>query len=500
MYIKYTGIYYPLLIIFIFLACRSDEKIRYYYDTQYLFEISELTEDFEVLRIVLEEIHPGMNRYTPKERMDFLFDSLYSQIHNEMTEFDFFKFISPIITEIRCGHTNISPSDNFTQYNAKKKAYFPMQLKFIEGKAYVLKSFSTHELVPPGSEIYSINDRPVSSIIDKIFSMIPSDGNIRTAKYKKLDEDFSELYFQCIGPYDEYKIEYLPYDEEVIMENTYPGVSINEVWDHKSSYMSRQCDPLKFSILDQQNVAILTIVTFIPSIINNNFGNFYEFIDSTFTLLNNNKISNLIIDIRGNNGGDEHYFNHVLSKMIDVPYRIYDRIDIPKRRCSSLSNTDQTMINNIINLLAYKRNEKTGRFELRGKSGWHQLNQPAEPHYNGKVYILIDGWTFSAASDFCALAHFNAHDKITFIGEETGGAYYGNNSGDWINLTLPNTLIEVSIPARYYLLSVANYPEPDRGIIPDIDVSPTIEEILNNVDTPLVRAFEEIRKRQVSHL
>ena len=91
-------------------------------------------------------------------------------------------------------------------------------------------------------------------------------------------------------------------------------------------------------------------------------------------------------------------------------------------------------------------------------------------------------------------------DKITFIGEETGGAYYGNNSGDWINLTLPNTLIQISIPARNYLLSVSEYPEQDRGVIPDIDVSPTIENILNKKDTQLECALETIRNRQNAHL
>jgi hypothetical protein len=441
-----------------------------------------------------------MNRYTSKERMDFLFDSLYDEIDIEMTEIEFLRLVSPIIREIRCGHTGISLSDNFLRHFAKENAYFPVQLKFIDGKAFVLKSYGSSDLIPPGSEIYSINQKPIAYIVNKIFTMIPSDGNILTAKYKKLDEDFSELYFQYFGPVKNFKIEFLHSSEDLVKEESFPAASVGEVWDYKKSYMSRQCLPLKIKVLDQENVAILSIVTFIPSIINNNFGNFYEFIDSTFLLINNRKISNLIIDVRGNNGGDEHYINHVLSKIIDVPYRIYDRIDIPQRRCPFSKHTDRTIVNKIINLMAYKKNRETGRLELRGKSGWNQLNQPTDPHFNGTVYILIDGWTFSAASDFCSLAHYNASNKITFIGEETGGAYYGNNSGDWIKLILPNTQIKVSIPVRYYLLSVSNYPEPDRGVIPDVEVSPTIEDLLNMEDTQLESALEVIRKRKASSL
>lgn len=485
----------PYVAAILLIYCSSNEKISVTSDINKKFKIEDLKEDYTVLQSALEEAHPGIYRYITKEKFDALFDSLNSEIRSERTEIEFFRFISPIIAQIRCGHTSISLSHNYRNYMTKQNKYFPLQLKFISNKAYVLKSFSSNEIIPSGSEIISINQKTISEIIEMIFKMISSDGNIQTAKYRRLDEEFSELYCQCISPTDSFEIKYIPFGNNIVKDEVIPAKPWEEIKKYKSSYMARQKEPLKFEIMDNPVVAVMTIVTFIPRIIKNNYGDFYGFIDSTFTLLKEKNIKNLIIDVRGNNGGDVHYFSTVLSKFIDKPYRIAERIDVPTPKYSFLKYTQHGFFFNFVNSLSYVKNEKTGRFDLKGKSGWHQLINPQEPHFQGKIYMLIDGWSFSAASDFCAIAHSNAHDKITFIGEETGGAYYGNNSGDWIKLTLPNTQIQVNIPMRYYLLAVFDYPYYDRGVIPDLEVIPDIEDILNNKDTQLEFALNIIKQR-----
>ena len=484
-----------LIVTTLLYFCSSNERVPSPFDMTKKFEIEELKEDYTVLQSALEEAHPGMYRYTTKEKFDALFDSLNSEIKYEMAELEFLRFISLIISNIRCGHTGISSSHNYMNYITKDGKFFPFQLKFISNNVYVLKSYSSEELIPPGSEIMSINQKAIAEIMEIIFKMISSDGNIQTAKYRRLDEDFSELYFQYVTQEDSFKIRYIPFGGNLPKEEIFSAIPWQKVRKFKTSYIEHQKKPLQFEIPDSLNVAIMTIVTFIPRIIKNNYGDFNRFIDSTFTLLNEKNIQNLIIDVRGNNGGDEHYFSYVLSKFVDKPYRIHERIDVPTAKYSFLKFTQHGFLFNFFNSLAYVKNEKTGRYDLKGKSGWHQLIKSEISHFQGKIYILIDGWSFSGASDFCAIAHYNAQDKITFIGEETGGAYFGNNSGDWLKLILPNTKIQVSIPIRYYLLSVADYPYPDRGVIPDFEVMPNIEDILNNKDTQLEFALNLIKPR-----
>ena len=44
--------------------------------------------------------------------------------------------------------------------------------------------------------------------------------------------------------------------------------------------------------------------------------------------------------------------------------------------------------------------------------------------------------------------HAHARKRATFIGEESGGGYYGNTSGPNCFLVLPNTKRKLPVPAR----------------------------------------------------
>src|SRR5439155_20356508 len=100
--------------------------------------------------------------------------------------------------------------------------------------------------------------------------------------------------------------------------------------------------------------------------------------------------------------------------------------------------------------------------ELRGDGKYHNtkhanwgIQQPSRPHFGGKVFILINGGSFSTTSEFTSTTHF--HKRATFIGEEAGGGYYGNTSGYGNPIMLPSTKTVVYIPFQTYYLAVSGY-------------------------------------------
>jgi C-terminal processing protease CtpA/Prc len=111
------------------------------------------------------------------------------------------------------------------------------------------------------------------------------------------------------------------------------------------------------------------------------------------------------------------------------------------------------------------------------------MQKPKKNSYSGKVYILINGGSFSVTSEFASVAHYLKRAK--FIGEETGGGYYGDNSGTFVIVTLPYSRMNIGIPMLAYYTAVKNYPFKDRGIIPDYEVNPVIEDIMMKKDTVL---------------
>jgi len=114
--------------------------------------------------------------------------------------------------------------------------------------------------------------------------------------------------------------------------------------------------------------------------------------------------------------------------------------------------------------------------------------QPGKYPFLGKVFVLTEGGTFSTAADFCAATHHLK--RATFIGEETGGGYCGNNSGMMPTLTLPNSKIGVGLPIYEYWNAVPGYEGRRPGTIPDHVVELKTADLLRGVDKPLDLALK----------
>jgi C-terminal processing protease CtpA/Prc len=62
------------------------------------------------------------------------------------------------------------------------------------------------------------------------------------------------------------------------------------------------------------------------------------------------------------------------------------------------------------------------------------------------------------------------------------------------NVVLPRTGIQVRVPLVLYTLAVDGSPQ-DRGIVPDIPVVPTIEDLLARRDVVMERALRFLATR-----
>ena len=117
------------------------------------------------------------------------------------------------------------------------------------------------------------------------------------------------------------------------------------------------------------------------------------------------------------------------------------------------------------------------------------VRKPSENHFDGTVYVLMDGGTFSAASAFCATTDF--YKRAIFIGEETGGVGGGAGGLD-IGPTLPESHLHVGIPHEAEF-SIFDKPNRRRGTLPTHAVVQTVEDLANGRDTALEFTLELIR-------
>ena len=105
---------------------------------------------------------------------------------------------------------------------------------------------------------------------------------------------------------------------------------------------------------------------------------------------------------------------------------------------------------------------------------------------------MTDGWSFSTCADVATVLHF--HKWATFIGEETGGGYDGNTSGNSKSLTLSNSNIRVNLPMWNYTTVNLGHEFTHRGVIPDYPVHQTQFEFVKDIDMVMKRAVELINK------
>ena len=104
----------------------------------------------------------------------------------------------------------------------------------------------------------------------------------------------------------------------------------------------------------------------------------------------------------------------------------------------------------------------------------------------------MNGRSFSGVAEFAAIAR--SYNRAVFIGEECGGGYYGNSSGDEAMVTLPHTQITARIPLIKYTMAVKTMESKDGGIAADYPIDLTIGDLMAHKDGQLEYALRIIAK------
>lgn len=435
-----------------------------------------LREDFSYFRNSIQKNYPSLNRYSDVTKMEALFDRSYASINETTTDLAFYKNLKMLMSEMKDGHLYCSLPPDLETYRKEKAVFFPIKLQCIEGKAYV--NSAPNAQIPNGSELLSINGKPIDTIVPELLKYIVSDGNIDTKKYHILDNFFYFYYFIAFDESAYFEVRYKAGGQ--IKNSRIKADLERNIIDSKNAPSSSL---LSFSI-ERNQTALITIKTFDPSALKGNFG---DFLSASFKKIKDLKIKKLIIDLRGNGGGRDTYGSLLYSYLANNPFNYYRNLwsatkdldfDQFKSTVSSYNNLQPAMLSQLHH----------NQYQLAKEAHPNlQLISPNSDHFTGKVLFLIDGLSFSTTSEFCAIAQRNKRGD--FIGEETGGTFDGNTSGVQLELTLPNTKIQTSFGTIKYEMAVNRVNKAGRGIVPQHQVIPTNLDLFKKKDVQLAYAI-----------
>jgi C-terminal processing protease CtpA/Prc len=184
-----------------------------------------------------------------------------------------------------------------------------------------------------------------------------------------------------------------------------------------------------------------------------------HFIDSFFNKCA--EASYLVIDVRKNRGGNGYWGFYLLDNLTNSDYQIAKLFEF---KVSDMMRNSIYAGKAGYNLFKAKNGEYIEAINHRIRGPHKTPNK-----FKGKVFLLISEKTFSAGAVFAAV--FKANEFGLTIGQETAGRI--SLGSDPVTVKLSNSKLKASIPTAIYTLPGG---DPDRGVIPDIMVSRTIDD------------------------
>jgi C-terminal processing protease CtpA/Prc len=473
-----------ILFLFTLFLVGCAHVTRVPFDSGKTIPAQKLVADFDLMRTALEDVHPGLYDFTSQEEMNRIFDGIRAELTRDMSEAEFFLLITPLNGQIGCGHTAVIPSTGMRRYISERTGLFPCDVRVVGGELFIYKCYVPEMQNPGGLKIVAINGVPAKDLMERLTDAISADGRNMTSRYERLDRQMRFYYAMLIGTPDTFEVslseDNMHSESNRIVE--LPAMAEAAIKTHPDYTRSRSNDsePLTLEVVD--GTAVMTIRTFAES------DEYMTFLEHSFRKLQNEAVRKLVIDLRGNGGGEDEYGAALVAYLLDKPFRYYRSMTARLSQMEFRRHTDLTRA----------EFRKMREMVTTGEDGWlHVLPEhhsclseilPKEPGFQGRVLVMIDGGSFSATSEVAAMLHY--HRRAEFVGEETGGRYTGNNSGYMTVLTLPETGIRVVLPFVKYSLAVEGYPHADRGVLPDYPVEPTIDDEIKGVDRVMMTALE----------
>lgn len=458
----------------------------------------QMQKDFNYLRRILTETHPGLYRYTPKEKMQSSLDSVYQLFNKPLPFYSFYESILSVIATVRCAHTNALPSADFNRYIGNIRT-FPFFLFPIDNKLYVIFNGSTDPQITLGYQLVQINGRSSESIMQTIKKHYWSDGYIELSKNTALQGgSFSLFYYTLIERPDQFDVEFkdlngnlyrttVPAQKYGVTERAYTKNKINQ--KANQLYNQRHKQPWRLSF--PADVPATALVRF------DGFGGkgmttsesarlgMKKFMDDVLKKIETKKCTNLIIDVRSNSGGWDIQGVELFTFLMkhDTAVRYYQKMHAITDSSEFLNYSDLSA-DDRKNLKQELKKEVDGTFTLRQEvTAELQRQLPKVNRFKGTVYILQNERSFSTTSEF--LAACKTYQVGTLVGMECGGAYEGGNGASFIHVELPHSKIQIGSPLVYYSNATRGKFQKGRGTIPDHIVAVEPLDLVNNYDRQL---------------
>jgi C-terminal processing protease CtpA/Prc len=483
--ISYVGF---IVAISCLIGCSAS---RHSYNPQHTFTKKQVQQDYRVFRGVLEESHPSLYWFTPKDSMDHYFDEGFHRLTDSMTELQFRNVLSYVTSKVHCGHTAVRYSKQYGRYiDTAKIKMFPLSFKVWSDSMAITANINRKDsILKYGTLVTAIDGYSVRKLTDTFMNYISGDGNSINGKYQSLSNSgaFGSMYRNIMGLKDQIAVTYIdstgaeqtvnvPVFDPSVKEKKDSSVKVSK--PGQAPPKPSKENPRQYSynaryvqIDTTLSSAYMTVHTFARG---NKLRSFFR---KAFKELERRRIQHLVVDVRTNGGGDAGISTLLTRYLADKKFKLADSLYAVRRSSRYHKYISwQPFYWSLMQFVTHKK--KDGLYHF-GYFERHYFHPKKKHHFNGDIYLVTGGNSFSATTLF--VKALQGQQNVKVIGEETGGGAYGNSAWMIPDVTLPNTKVRFRLP-KFRLVMDKELVKDGRGIMPDIMVSPTRETILRGID------------------
>ena len=265
-------------------------------------------EDIKFLLKKLEETHPCLYFDTTKENVEKYVKGNFCE--KDLNDLQFYYHLQRLFKIINDPHTKC-------RFKAKK---FPLKLKVVDGKVLVIAAAKEHQNVL-NSEITAINDIPVDVVLKELEKIISytAIGHLESEQEHELlrgssilslpifknSNNIVKYTFEENGKTEEIEFNW---EEEYKKEYNYDFLEERSYW---------------FEYGKEKNIVIIKY----KSCYEDKNKPMEEFVNDIKDFVQKNSVDNIIVDIRGNRGGDSSVIHPLLMFLRDYKAELITLID-----------------------------------------------------------------------------------------------------------------------------------------------------------------------------
>jgi len=420
-------------------------------ETPQLFEPATIKADIDTLISKLKDVHPTFLNHYETNNYKTQIDSIKKIITGPMTSLDFFRIMQPFV--VIDGHTTLRYTGALNPN--EESPLFPFRVIIFNDSLYIKESFSKHEVLVKGSTIEKINGVSWEKIARNLLRYIP--GEKESYKIKKLEKDFHIYMALVYGSFSDFSM---------TVDN-----SEFELKGAKWDDFQEPSKP-KFVLRFYDNdIAYIYKRMFMPP------KDFLHFMDSAFSVISQKQINHLVID-NLSGGGLTDLADSLMTYFTDKPYSLM------AKKMTKISPLTKGLIED-------KKSSGTlqdGYFIEE----YPKHSADRENRFTGSTYILTGPLSYSTGTCFPAAAKY--YKTALIVGEESGQPLLSN--GDQNQFILPGTkMFCITALSKVYMPGHNN--DKITGVLPDWEVNPTLEDLLDDKQYALEYTLKSIRENKV---